>query len=401
MPQIRRRTSALATLALMAVGLPLAQVGAAGPAVATPAGAPWYQQWSLSRAWTISKGAGVTVAVVDSGVKASIGDLRGQVLPGVDLTDHPAGAHTDLPIPGEINFGHGTDMAALIAGTGQGAGMVGVAPKAKILPVRVGTDQGASTTAAIKGIRWAVDHGAKVINLSFGGGPVHCENTFYSSAIAYAYHHDVIVVASAGNESGPIAAPGDCPGVITIGGADTAFRPTKGTATGPALDFVAPGSVFVPELLNNTLGRPQAGNESTSQATALASGVFALLRSKFPAESARQIVTRALYSAHGQNGRTPTRISNALGYGALQPAAALTRGVPAQAKNPIFDRFDTELRGVADQPVTPRIISTPAHKDSSKGPLVWIVLGGLVAVAAVVIVLRVRRARSTPPGFGA
>lgn len=371
---------ALAAAALLAVPV--------DPAAAVPSGAPWYQQWSLPQAWTVSKGAGVKVAVLDSGVKGSLGDLRGQVLPGVDLTDHPTGAQDDHPIPGEINFGHGTDMAALIAGTGKGAGMVGVAPQAKILPVRVGV-LGADVSAAIKGIRWAVDHGAKVISMSFGG-TVPCKNTFYGNAIAYAYHHDAIVVASAGNEAGPIGAPGDCPGVITIGAADSQFRPTK-TATGPALDFVAPGAVFLPELLDNTLGRPQPGNDSTSQATALAAGVFALLRAKYPTESARQVVTRALYAAHGQSGRTPARISNALGYGALMPQPALTQNLPANAANPIFDRFDTELRGVGDQPATPTITSTPVHDNSSKGPLVWIIVAVLVAGAALVLVLRLRR----------
>ncbi|HEY3632156.1 MAG TPA: S8 family serine peptidase [Jatrophihabitantaceae bacterium] len=395
MPFFIRRSSVLALV--LALGAAMMLLVPVEPAGALPSGAPWYQQWSLPETWKVSEGAGVKVAVLDSGVKGSLGDLRGQVLPGVDLTDHPTGAQHDQPVPGEINFGHGTDMAALIAGTGKGAGLVGVAPKAKILPVRVGV-LGADSSAAIKGIRWAVDHGAKVISMSFGSS-VPCKNTFFGPAIAYAYRHDAIVVASAGNDPGPVDSPGDCPGVITIGGADASFRPTK-TSTGPELDFVAPGAVFLPELLDNTLGRPQQGNDSTSQATALAAGVFALLRAKYPTESARQIVTRALYAAHGQSGRTPARISNALGYGSLMPKAALTQKLPAQATNPIYDRFDAELRGVGDQPATPTITSTPVHNSSTKGPLIVTIVVVLVAIAVIVLIVRLRRDKPTGPYIG-
>jgi hypothetical protein len=392
---IRRNVVVSALGVLLAGAMLLIQ---AGPAAALPAGAYWYHQWSLPEAWKISKGAGVKVAVLDSGVKGSLGDLRGQVLPGVDLTDHPTGAEDDQPLPGEGDFGHGSAMAALIAGTGRGAGMVGVAPQAKILPVRVGAAEGASTSAAIKGIHWAVDHGAKVISMSFGGS-VLCKNTFYSNAIAYAYRHDVIVVASAGNDPGPIGAPGDCPGVITIGGADANVRPTK-TATGPSLDFVAPGSVFVPEMLNNTLGNPQPGNDSTSEATALAAGAFALLRAKYPTESARQIVTRALYAAHGRTSGTPARISDALGYGELMPTQALTASLPARAANPIYDQFDAALRGVGDAPPTATVSSTPIHNNSSsKGPLSVILLAALVLLAVLAVVVRVRRRRKVPGSY--
>jgi hypothetical protein len=392
---IRRNVIVSALSLLLASAMLVVQ---AGPAAALPAGAYWYRHWSLSEAWKISKGAGVKVAVLDSGVKGSLGDLRGQVLPGVDLTDHPTGAQDDQPLPGEGDFGHGSAMAALIAGTGRGAGMVGVAPEAKILPVRVGAAEGASTSAAIKGIHWAVDHGAKVISMSFGGS-VLCKNTYYENAIAYAYRHDVIVVAAAGNDAGPIGAPGDCPGVITIGGADANVRPTR-TATGPSLDFVAPGSVFVPEMLDNTIGNPQPGNDSTSEATALAAGAFALLRAKYPTESARQIVTRALYATHGSTGGTPTRISDALGYGELMPTQALTAKLPARAANPIYDQFDAALRGVGDTPPTATVSSTPIHNDSSsKGPLSVIIVVVLVLLAVLAIVVRVRRRRNAPGSY--
>ena len=127
----------------------------AQPAAALPPGAWWYRVLDLQRAWGVGQGAGVTVAVVENGVKASLGDLRGQVLPGYDLSGSNPKAQHENPSPGTDKFGHGSDMAILIAGTGQGAGMKGVAPKAKILPVALGRGpKGRYPDAAIaRGIR--------------------------------------------------------------------------------------------------------------------------------------------------------------------------------------------------------------------------------------------------------
>src|SRR5262249_30341290 len=149
----------------------------------------WFTAWGVqSRLWPKSQGEGVTVAVLDSGVQAILPDFSGVVLPGKDMTGGGDG-RTDV----DPKYGHGTLMAALIAAQGTGTGFVGVAPGAKILPIV--TDDGGSTIA---GIRYATDHGAKVISIS-QGAPSPCVDEL-QEAIGYAVDHDVVVVASAGND---------------------------------------------------------------------------------------------------------------------------------------------------------------------------------------------------------
>jgi len=342
-----------------------ALVTTAQPAAALPPGAWWYNVLSLPRAWQVGQGAGVTVAVVENGVEADLGDLRGQVLHGYDLTGHnPLGQH-EKAAPGTDKFGHGTDMAVLIAGTGRGAGMKGVAPKAKILPVAVGRNaQGAFEDPAIaKGIRWAVDHGADIVNLSLGG-PGPC-TPLLGDAIAYAYRHDVIVVASAADTPGAVEAPANCPGAIAVGGVDSAFKPWVDTPTGPEVDFVAPSFNLVNEELDGTLRGPSPKAAGTSQAAALVSGTFALLRAKFPHDTARQIVTRALYNVHNGLGASKVgqRINDTLGYGEILPYYALTTTPPRGFGNPIYDRFARELSSSSSGPSP-----APASSAPSSGP---------------------------------
>lgn len=212
------------SLAAVTALVTLLQLLLAAPSAALPKGAYWYTLFDLPKTWAVTKGAGVTVAVIDSGVKASLGDLRGQVLPGLDLSEAQRGAHSHVPKRGTTKFGHGTDMAALIAGTGRGAGIVGVAPEAKILPIN-GADAATdvAVTAEARGIRWAVDHGATVINVSVGG--TNACTAIEGEAVVSAYRHDAIVVASAGDNPGMVDSPANCPGAIAVGGVDAAFAP--------------------------------------------------------------------------------------------------------------------------------------------------------------------------------
>ena len=400
----------------------LALVGAPS-AGALPPGAYWYTQLDLNKAWAISKGAGVTVAVIDSGVQASLGDLRGQVLPGLDLSGSNPGAQTDHPEKGTAKFGHGTNMAVLIAGTGQGAGMVGVAPQAKILPVdATDVSTGSLSNDYVQGVRWAVDHGAKVINLSLGD--VRSCSSADAAAIAYAYHHDVIVVASAGDNPGPVSAPAVCPGAIAIGGIDAANKSWTDTPSGAEVDFVGPAFNLVDEELDGTLNGPFPDNAGTSASAAIVSGTFALLRSKFPHETARQIVTRALYNVHNGlgAGHQGQRVNDKLGYGEILPYFALTEAPPAGARNPIYDRFDAAIGtsggGSSSSAGGPPVVTDPNGGSSSAaaaagsstdhgnstnltGPILTVVLVLVVAGVITFFVMRSRRARAGsfgPPG---
>ncbi|MEW2226776.1 S8 family serine peptidase, partial [Streptomyces sp. NPDC007044] len=228
-PPARRLLGALTSLAAGAAALALAAQPAAADAVRNA-------DWALSAlhaesAWRTSQGAGVTVAVLDTGVDATHPDLTGQVLTGKDMVGFGAGR-------GDRSWArHGTGMAAIIAGHGHGpghdSGVMGIAPKAKILPVRVileDKDPQRSKARTSKGnalpdgIRWAVDHGADVINLSLGddsatAAPVAAED----EAIRYALGKGVVVVASAGNggeEADRSSYPAAYPGVIAVAAVD-------------------------------------------------------------------------------------------------------------------------------------------------------------------------------------
>jgi subtilisin family serine protease len=382
----QRRTHVLTRLALavLVVGI-LASAAPAQALPPVPAHAWWYTELNLPAAWKLSQGKGVTVAVVDSGVDARLGDLRGQVLPGTDFTGATRNGWQDVGPRNDPLFGHGTDMAAMIAGTGRGTGLIGVAPQAKILPVRVGRGLQTNTRKIAAGIRWASRHGAQIINLSVAA-PAPCAPNL-QSAVDEAVRRGILVVAGTGNSGiGSVDAPANCVGALAVGGiADSSvFTPWSGENYGSALDFVAPAQNIRFEFLNGQLSTPRA--HGTSSATAIVSGVFALLRSAFPHASARDLVTRALYAVHnGLPGKTfAQRVDNKIGYGEILPYYALKDPLPAHARNPIYDAVATHLAaGSATSPSpTP---STPAPQRASPDGGGGSGGGSGIAVIAVVV----------------
>ncbi|MFI9647857.1 type VII secretion-associated serine protease mycosin [Streptomyces sp. NPDC052040] len=291
------------------------------------------QQWVLdvyrmNDTWAQTQGEGVTVAVVDSGVNGSHADLTGQVLEGQDFTGGN-NAQQDLD-------GHGTSMASLIAGHGHGAGnaagMVGLAPKAKILPLRVLETQrdpnhDATWAAAV---RYAVDHGAKVINLSFSndGGKTLSEGR---EAIAYAESHDVVVVASAGNQgSVAVDEPAALPGVVSVGAVDKDGDRWEDSNTGNGLTLMAPG---VGVLAADPTRSPKYSlSTGTSDATAYVSATAALVRSKYPNLTAGQVINRLIKSASFLKHRGLKAPDREYGYGVIRPLQAVTMEIPVGSK---------------------------------------------------------------------
>jgi type VII secretion-associated serine protease mycosin len=289
-------------------------------------------EWALQAlhadtAWQTTRGAGVTVAVVDTGVDGTHPDLRGQVLPGKDLVGF--GAHR-----GDSSWArHGTSMAGIIAGRGHGPGgqdgVTGIAPAAKILPVRVILDDGdpqrkrARSTrgsALPEGIRWATDHGADVINLSLGDDsksshPEPAED----AAIQYALRKGVVVVASAGNggKQGDRASyPAAYPGVISVTAVDRYGRRGDFSTRRWYASVAAPG---VDVVIADPDRRYYEG-WGTSAAAAYVSGSVALIRSAYPRLSPAQI-KRLLESTARDT--PPGGRDDALGFGLVDPAAAL------------------------------------------------------------------------------
>ena len=369
------------------------------------------QQWHLrtlnvAGAWAYSSGAGVTVAVIDSGVDADHPDLQGQVLPGLDLVDPAGNGDTDL-------VGHGTTVAALIAGKDDNDGVIGIAPNAKILPVRVLDQQNRYDDAMIvaKGVRWAVDHGARVINLSLGGSG---SSAPLAAALDYAFAKDVVVVACTGNASASPSTdvwyPAREPGVVAVAGMERDGTTLwSGSITGSQTVVTAPSTQLV--------GARPGGYwrvQGTSFAAPMVSGTAALIRARWPTMPAGEVINRIIRTAKDRG--TPGR-DNVYGYGMVDPTGALTAEVPAVVDNPLDTTPDPGVSRFGDAPASGQALSAP---DSGQigttgtrrvpganagqvvpaavdepggrgGSLGWWIAGGLLLISIVAGLLTVRR----------
>ena len=285
------------------------------------------QQWALNavpyeRAWSVTSGAGVTVAVIDTGVRATHQDLAGSIVPGIDLAADRA--QYDPAGHGEVDpAGHGTHVAGIIvAHANNRIGIAGAAPGAKVMPIRVLDANGSGSTADVAtGIIYAADHGARVINLSLG---TPSASTGMEEAIQYARSKGVVTVAAAGNSYGagdPAIYPAAFPEAIAVGAVDSSLHHAPYSETGSYVDLVAPG-----DLIWSTYG---AGNtqyalmSGTSMATPYVAAAAALVisanRGLDPAG-----VTNALESGAtdlGARGR-----DNTFGAGLVNPIGALRHG---------------------------------------------------------------------------
>ena len=289
---------------------------------------------NVPAAWTVSRGRGVTVAVLDSGVQPAVSDLAGSVATGPDLS----GVGTS---PGSADWGqHGTWMASIIAGHGHGAGaqdgIVGVAPEARILSIRVipdrndpgysgyereQEDQGQDSLA--QGIRYAVGHGAGVISMSIGYGS---PSASVRSALQYAYGHGVAVVAASGNSGdtptasrdgyAPLKFPADYPGVIGVAAVGSSGTVAGFSSDNLSVDVAAPGV--------NVSAQGRDGQywlvTGTSPACALVAGVAALIKSGSPG-LAPDLLARALSST--TQFRPARGYDQEVGFGTVDAAAAL------------------------------------------------------------------------------
>ncbi|MGW2285820.1 type VII secretion-associated serine protease mycosin [Streptomyces phaeochromogenes] len=318
----------------LVVGLMAAAI-ALLPATAAHADGIRAKQWALDamhtqEAWQTTKGKGITVAVLDTGVDDEHPDLEGNVLTGKDMVGFGAG-RGDRPWAR-----HGTAMAGIIAGHGHGVGdsdgVMGIAPEAKILPVRVILEDGDSArgkarntrgNALAEGIRWAADHDADVINLSLGDDSksAHPEAS-EDAAVQYALKKGAVVVASAGNggEKGDhISYPAAYPGVIAATAVDRygtrasfSTRRWYATVSAPGVDVV----IADPD-------RKYYEGWGTSAASAFVSGAVALIKAAHPGLSPAQI--KQLLEDTARDAPTGGR-DDSRGFGFVDPAAAIKEG---------------------------------------------------------------------------
>ncbi|WP_425265093.1 type VII secretion-associated serine protease mycosin [Streptomyces regalis] len=371
------------------------------------------RQWHLTamkaeEMWKATKGEGVTVAVIDSGVDDKNPDLVGQVLLGRDLAVGTRGdEHTDYD-------GHGTGMAGLIAGTGRsggGDGAFGLAPGVKILPIRM-PDHGLNAPrhtkefnqAASSAIRYAVDSGARVINISLGS---RAGSKQLTDAVSYALDKGSLVFAAVGNsgdEGNPVEYPAATPGVVGVGAVGQDLRKTAESQYGPQVDLAAPGTDLVHACGIET-GLCEA--HGTSGATALASASAALIWSKHPDWTNNQVLRVMLNTAAGPT--SGAKRNDHIGYGVVRPRIALkTPGDPGPADEyPLPDLAAAEPMSPSSKPSEPagneveedkQSAAVPARDDDSDTAL-WITLGvgaaALLGAAFAIPVVRARRRNTT------
>jgi membrane-anchored mycosin MYCP len=276
---------------------------------------PWAQRMlAPDRVWPFTSGSGVTVAVLDSGIDGRLRQLRGRVLRGYDAMTRRAGANSDC-------LGTGTHVAGVIgAGRVDTVRLAGVAPDVSLLPVRVLSENAAASPAALaRGIAWAVDQGADVIDVS---QPVYVDDAGLRSAVARALERGVVVVAAVGDrdtEHGDDVRtyPAAYDGVIGVGAVDQGGVLWPQSRVGPDVDLVAPGAA----VLTLQTGSGKAVVDGTAVASGFVAGTAALVvaRRGRLAPTAVQNLLRdtATPAAEGTD-------TGRYGHGVVNPYAAVT-----------------------------------------------------------------------------
>ncbi|PZG13206.1 type VII secretion-associated serine protease mycosin [Micromonospora craterilacus] len=331
----------------------------------------------LAEIHKITQGEGVVVAVIDSGVDASHQDLKNNVLPGVDFYDDDAKGQVD-------RHGHGTGMASLIAGHGHGPGnrdgVLGVAPKAKILPVTIKSERSAliQPTALAAGINWAVDHGADIVNVSLSSS----FNEELNRAVERAYQRNVIVVAAVGNDDDIlIGNPARHDSAVAVNGTDRKGAISeKASVPAEEVDITAPAV----DIVQAAPGNQYFTTTGSSNSTAIVSGALALIKAKYPNLNGYEMFQRLLETTRdeGEPGH-----DQYFGWGALDLREALT-GEPDGRGT----RTSARPSGAQLEPWQ----ANPREREDGILIFVWaaiiavlvLVVGGIVAT---VMLLRARR----------
>lgn len=353
------------------------------------------------RVGALATGAGVTVAVVDSGVDAGNAHLADAVVGGVDLVgDGEGGGGLRDPL------GHGTAVAGVIAARAvEGSGVVGLAPEARILSVRVfrGSDEqsvqagfGPRADRVAAGIRWAVDHGAQIVNVSLS---IDVDVAEVRDAVADAASRGSLVVASAGNR-GSAASPEDGPrypaanpGALAVTAADRTGLVTDDSIHGPHVELAAPGT--------DVLSAATAGGDclfgseaaSSSFATAYASAAAALVAEAHPAESPALWEYRLQASADRAD---PDARDDLTGWGLLRPAAAIELRPSDDLRGP--ENPATGLAGPVVRPArdTVDVDHEPPALALAREHAVTLGIGGAALLGTIGVLGALRRKRPRP-----
>ncbi|MEG2423216.1 S8 family serine peptidase [Glutamicibacter sp.] len=341
----------------------------------------WLKSLGVAEAHKTTKGEGVKVAIIDTGIDTAHPDLKGAVVGGADMSGS-GGDKGNKPIG--VMSEHGTLVATLLGGRGNNKGeikrvksenerlkaawektkktaedededipqepeyekvpklksgkdgVLGVAPAADLLSVSLWMGEGNPAKIPVetqipRAVKWAVDSGAKVINMSLGStSPAWPES--WDDAFKYAEDHDVVIVAAAGNRSGgmsQVGAPATIPGVLTVAGVDASGKASQDSSTeGISIGVAAPAEQLVGGLPDDGYARWSG----TSGAAPLVAGVAALIRSEYPNMKAPEVINRILKTAKDTG---TAGVDNLYGYGIIDAQAAVTASVPSVSENPL------------------------------------------------------------------
>ncbi|MFI0467229.1 type VII secretion-associated serine protease mycosin [Saccharopolyspora sp. 5N102] len=337
--------------------------GCAPPPTVTDGAIPWAQlQLAPQRVWKVTRGQGVVVAVVDSGVDPNSPQLAGSVLPGKAVS---GAADSDCS-------GQGTFVAGIIAAKQvHGIGFAGIAPEARILPVRVLDGQGNGDPGMLaKGIRIAADSGARVINVSTTTSQPSAD---LESAVAYARSRDALVVAAAakGGDDGSVTYPAAYQGVLAVGAVNETGQPGAYAETGASVELVAPGEGVV------SIGPGGPGHwqgSGAAYATPFVSATAALVRAYRPELNADQVAQRLLATANPSGGTVPDPDT---GWGMVNPYAAVTAavaagGADARPGGGAVERVEHPVVPAPD-PTPGRIVVVTAASAVVLGVVTWLI----------------------------
>ncbi|MFD3438337.1 S8 family serine peptidase [Streptomyces sp. NPDC058685] len=395
MSHVRKRTASFAVRRALLCTVVTCGVYAAS--VVAPASAAVAEDWETKQwyldamrakdIWKTSTGEGVKIALVDSGVTVTP-SLKGQLVKGLDATK--VDGSTD-----DFN-GHGTTMAELMVGTGTGGGLRGLAPGAKVMPMRVADKEFESKHKSdpwdhSTAIRAAADSDAKIINLSYGSDFLDWKE---KEAVKYAESKGKLLfaaVGNTGNKANKREYPANYDEVVGVAATDSEGKVAEYSQHGDFVDIAAPGN-DIPRWCDESFTKYCDGDGGTSAATALASATAALIWSEHPDWTANQVL-RVMFESAARGDDWKGKVSTYLGHGIVRPNAAINRGI-GKPGDPNLNPLTNERAGgsaapsapASSQPSKPKPGSDAAVAGSSKSTSDGGQLGLIIGIGAAVVI---------------